>query len=85
MITSNRMTLRCSFEKVEEISHGTNLIVGKCLDREVTSNNQDNGRVEVVRQESVVHQHGCLADTRNPNSRCFDTPDKGIYCDADGK
>lgn len=47
------MSLGRSLDKLEEVADGADLVTGEGLDREVACDDQNNGRVEVVRQEAV--------------------------------
>jgi len=43
-------------DEIEQVSNGSHLIVGECLDTEVAADSQDDDCVEVVGQETADGQ-----------------------------
>lgn len=56
LVTRNRIAFSSSFEEVIEMTDGANLVNRECLDREVTGNNQNDGCMEIICQESIEGQ-----------------------------
>ena len=88
MIAGNRAALAGGLDQIVQVAHGADLIQGEHLDGEVAGDDENDDRVEVIREESdqsiSVYIYIYISFQVN-DTRCFDTTHKGIHSHTHGQ